>query len=82
MFLLEHKEEQLELVAFAGRQLTETEKLSTLEPDLSLLLRKFQLLGLASVDCNISKDSSAVVSLLRSANIRTLMISSEYFKEE
>lgn len=80
-YSFEHKEEQLELVAFAGRQLTETEKLSTLEPDLSLLLRKFQLLGLASVDCNISKDSSAVVSLLRSANIRTLMISKRDVRE-
>ena len=72
---LDHKENQLELIAFAGRQLTETEKLSTLDPDLSLLSRKFQLLGVASVGLNISKETCSAISELRSANIGTVLIS-------
>ena len=74
--LLDHKDHQAEMVAFAGRSLTESEKSSTLDPDLNLLLRKFQLLGVASVEYKISKETCDVVSELRSANIRTLIISS------
>ena len=62
------------MVAFAGRSLTESEKSSTLDPDLNLLLRKFQLLGVASVEYKISKETCDVVSELRSANISSGII--------
>jgi magnesium-transporting ATPase (P-type) len=75
--LLDHKEDHTKMIAFAGRPLTESEKSSTLDPDLNLLLRKFQLLGVASVEYKVSKETCAVVSELRSANIRALMISSK-----
>jgi hypothetical protein len=75
---LDHnKEDQAQMVAFAGRPLTESEKSSTLDPDLNLLLRKFHLLGVASVEYKVSKETCAVISELRSASIRTLIISSK-----
>ncbi len=63
------------MVAFAGRQLTEGEKSSPLDPDLSLLSRKFQMLGVASVQLKVSKETCAAISELRSANIGTVLIS-------
>lgn len=72
----DHKNNQLGLVAFAGRPLTESERSSVLDPDLNLLSRKFQLLGVASVEFQVSRETSNAVSELRSANIHTLLLSS------
>lgn len=63
------------VVAFAGRPLTESERVSTREPDLSLLSRKFQLLGLAALELKPSAETREGVNELRSAGIRTLLIS-------
>ena len=62
-------------MAFAGRPLTEQEKSSPLDPDLNLLSRKFQLLGVATLEFKVAKDTFATISELRSAGLRTLLIS-------
>ena len=63
------------LVAFAGRPLTEAEKIS--DPDLGQLLKKFQLLGVVELDFKISPETAETVAELRSAQIHTLLISSK-----
>ena len=64
------------LMAFAGRPLTEAEKCSNLVPELGQLLKKFQLLGVVELDIRISPETIETVAELRTAQIRTLLISS------
>jgi len=64
------------LMAFAGRPLTEAEKCSNLVPELGQLLKKFQLLGVVELDMKISPETIETVAELRTAQIRTLLISS------
>lgn len=65
------------VVAFAGRPLSDSEKASNANPDLSLLARKFHLLGIAVLESKASNEARETVTELRSAGIRTLLISSE-----